>query len=284
MKDKEKKYEGKSNSISLAWRYIRGYKKNTLLCILGIAFSVMLMFSVIQMGDRVWYQFRMAVAALTPWDFQVVDCDMEQMDEIYTYLIENHPEFTVTMITSYGVSRLGDSLEMIQINGIEGEPLEELYDVEFIVGGAPEGENEICLEEQYCNYLGKSPEELLGKEITLTVEDNGGSEYDITYTVSGVTTDIPINSVYYYMFTTWQTAADQINTYSFQHSSENDVISVVRDRYSYQVEECVRLQTELWNRFAPGDKEFFREHIRSNETKDEIFQEEESNRDRKSVV
>ena len=89
----------------IIFNYIKGYKKNTILCILGIAFSVTLMFSVIQMGNRLLFQFRQMLLSTTGIDFEVADIDMNQMDQIYSYIQNNTKDFLSMKRVSYGTSR-----------------------------------------------------------------------------------------------------------------------------------------------------------------------------------
>lgn len=271
---KSKTKSSKKSNFSIAWSYIKGYRKNTILCVLGIAFSVMLMFSVIQMGDRLLYQYQTMLVSTSPYDFYVRNYDLEKTDEIYSYLLDEEPEFTVSKKCSYGTSALGDSLELIMINGVEGE-WETLNCTEVLLGSPPSRAHEICVEEQYCDYLGIKPEELLGDRITLMVWDDNGNEFDITYTVCGIIANAPVNDLYYRMYTTWETAVDDIHTYHFSHSNEYNSVDVVKELYSMDSDVLAALQMKLWEQVVQNDDTYWIDHIHDNETKSEIMQEKE---------
>lgn len=267
------KKQKKSGIFHLAFSYIKGYKKNTILSILGIAFSVMLMFSLLQMGEMMLSQFRHMVGDYATMDFKVYDLEMDKLDEIYSYLQENHKEYTFCKDITYGVALMEDGITEIVIDGMDGAWM-ELFQLELVTGRLPKKKGEICVGEGYCKAVGKTPEEMTGTKLKLMVRDDEGEEHEIIYQVSAVVTDIPVPGAVHMMITTAETARSHIQEYHFKHDRKNNQILFLRDRYRDCSEENVKLQSELQSRF--GNKYFYRDHIQVDETREELFGNEES--------
>lgn len=259
--------------IHLAFSYIRGYKKNTILSIAGIAFSVMLMFSLLQMGEMMLSQFRHMVGDYATMDFKVYDFEMEKLDEIYSYLKDNYKEYTLCKDISYGTAFMDDGMTTILIDGMDGDWM-ELFQLKLLEGRLPEQKGEICIGEGYCKAVGKKPEEIIGTDLTLMVHDDEGMEHELTWKVTAVISDVGIPGSYHMMITTCETAVSNIENNSFQYDKKYNQILLLRDRYSNSTEENVNLQIDLQDRF--GDKYFYKNHIQNDETRGELFSNEES--------
>lgn len=260
----------KSRIFHLAFSYIKGYKKNTFISIMGIAFSVMLMFSLLQMGERVLLQFRHMIGDFPTADFQIRNFDFDELDEIYAYLQEHHSEYTFYKRAVYGSSIAPNGMTVIIIEGVEGA-WKELPPREFIAGKEPEKYGEICVEKKYCAMLGKTPEELAGTELVLNVHDDDGKEHEITYRVSGIISDSGINSDTYYMYTTYETAVTDVEKYHLQYDRNGNNIAMLFDKYSDNSDRDVDLQIEIQNQFG-YDKYFFKNHIWTNPVRSEKFE------------
>lgn len=256
--------------LGIIWNYVKGYKRNTLMYIVGIAFSVALMFSMIQMGNRLLFQFKQMLLAAESYDFQVYDLDTNQIDRIYAYL-ENYDEDILFMKRIiYGTSRFEDNLATIQIAGVEGQ-WSNLLNTELVAGAYPLNENEICVEEKYCIYIGVNPEDMIDREISLNVEDDDGNETVLTYKVVGVISNAPTSYPVYYMYTTYQSAIETIDVYHFSHNQEYNSLVVMLETYDFDKE--MNLTDDITNEFGT-EARFYANHIRENEEKSEIYNEE----------
>lgn len=255
----------------IIFNYIKGYKKNTILCILGIAFSVTLMFSVIQMGNRLLFQFRQMLLSTTGIDFEVADIDMDQMDQIYSYIQNNTKDFLSMKRVSYGTSRFDDNLATIHITGVEGQ-WEEIYKVKLLAGKMPSQDNEICIEEKYCDYLEKSKEELLGKKLTLVVEDDE-RECEITYKVAGIISNVPTTHSIYYMFTSYDGAVAQMKAHHKRYDKEYGSIAVLLNKNMNDRDKVFELVLQIEKQFGT-DKMFYANHINYNDDREAVFEEE----------
>ena len=70
--------------FKIAWKYIKGYKKNTLVCIMGIAFSVMLVFSLIGISNRIMNQYQdMLLNSSSLHDARIHDISVDIVEDIY---------------------------------------------------------------------------------------------------------------------------------------------------------------------------------------------------------
>lgn len=256
--------------LHIVWYYVKGYKRSTILYIMGIAFSVALMFSMIQMGNRLLFQFKQMLLATEAYDFQVYDLNSDQIDRIYTYL-ENYDEDILFMKRIiYGTSRFEDNLATIQIAGVDGQ-WSKLLNTELVVGTYPSVGNEICVEEKYCNYIGVNPKDMIGRGISLNVEDDEGNETALTYKVVGVISNAPTSYPTYYMYTTYQSAIETIAAYHFSHDQEYNSLVVMLETYDFDKE--MDLTDAIIKEFGtePG---FYADHIRENEDKSAIYNEE----------
>ncbi len=260
----------KDGIISLAFSYIKGYKKNTVLSIMGIAFSVTLMFSLLQMGERVLLQFRHMIGDYPTADFQIRNFDFDELDEIYSWLEEHHSEYTMYKKATYASGLAPNGMTAIIIEGVEGA-WKELPPREFIAGKEPEKYGEICVEEKYCAMLGKTPEELVGESLKLTVHDDDYKEHEITYRISGILSDSGVNSDTYYMQTTYETAVTDVEKYHFQYDRNGNSISMLLDKYKQSVDQDVELQMEIAGLFGK-DKYFYKDHIWNNPVRSEKFE------------
>ncbi|MCM1234925.1 MAG: ABC transporter permease [Ruminococcus flavefaciens] len=269
MQNKKDKYN--EGIFHLVFRYLAGYKKNTFLTITGIAFSVMLMFSLLQMGEMLLLQFRHMVGDYPTADFTICNYDFEKMDEIYDYLQKNHGEYTMykyvdigTFLTQYG------NTEFV-IEGIDGAWEKLFPDRKFIAGEKPEKYGEICIEKGYCDVLGKTPDEIIGEMLTLTVLDDAGKSHEMIYRVSAVVSDSNVLMDSHYFYITYETAVRDINFRQFVHDRESNGISIMLSTYSSSPEENVALMNELKEKF--GDLYFYKNHYRGNEIRSRHFEE-----------
>lgn len=265
------KKQKKSGIFHLTFSYIKGYKKNTILSILGIAFSVMLMFSLLQMGEMILSQFRHMVGDYPTADFQIRNFDFGELDEIYSYLQKNHGEYTFYKRAVYGSSFAPNGMTVITIEGVEGA-WDKLPPREVLAGRKPEKYGEICVEKKYCAMLGKTPQEIVGEKLKLTVHDDDYKEHEITYRVSGVLSDVGDNSDSCSMQTTYETAVRNVGKYHFKYDLNGNHINMLYDKFSENSEQNVELQIEIMNRFCSGDKYFYKNHIWTNPVRSEKFE------------
>lgn len=265
------KKQKKSGIFHLTFSYIKGYKKNTILSILGIAFSVMLMFSLLQMGEMILSQFRHMVGDYPTADFQIRNFDFGELDEIYSYLQKNHGEYTFYKRAVYGSSFAPNGMTVITIEGVEGA-WDKLPPREVLAGRKPEKYGEICVEKKYCAMLGKTPQEIVGEKLKLTVHDDDYKEHEITYRVSGVLSDVGDNSDSCSMQTTYETAVRNVGKYHFKYDLNGNQINMLYDKFSENSERDVELQIEIMNRFCNGDKYFYKNHIWNNPVRSEKFE------------
>ena len=77
--------------FKVALRYIVGYKKKTIVCILGIAFSVMLIFSLVGISNRIMNQYMQMVEGINDvYDIKIHDIKHNVMEDIYREIFYSH--------------------------------------------------------------------------------------------------------------------------------------------------------------------------------------------------
>lgn len=77
----------------IAWKYIKGYKKNTHVCVIGITFSVMLIFSLVGISNRIMKQYQNMLFDNTALhDVKINNIDCKTMEEIYNGILQDDCE------------------------------------------------------------------------------------------------------------------------------------------------------------------------------------------------
>ena len=133
--------------FKIAWKYIKGYKKNTLVCIMGIAFSVMLVFSLIGISNRIMNQYQdMLLNSSSLHDARIHDLSVDMVEDIYN----NHlPEDCEKMINQWCGTIYSEKANInTLVLAVEGS-WETFHRVELKEGRKPENPYEVCVEEKY---------------------------------------------------------------------------------------------------------------------------------------
>lgn len=117
--------------LKLAWSYIKGYKKNSLICIMGIAFSVMLMFSLSQMSSSIVNYYKDMLLGKSTYDVMFRNITGEQLDDIYSEL-ENE-ECNKAKMLWYGQAFFETGISRVNVIGAEGE-WNKILNLELIQG------------------------------------------------------------------------------------------------------------------------------------------------------
>jgi len=205
--------------IKVAWNYLKGYKKNTIVCMIGIALSVMLIFSLVQMSGTIIEQYKNAMSGCVPYDMQIPAVDLEEMEEIYD-IIEVQKSKEIWYANSF-IDKTNTDGYLV---GVEGD-WEKTWGLNLIEGEKPKAAYELCVDEKFCKEMGIS----CGDELPLVLQDANGEEFPASFRIVGVLDTVPTPSAIYYMFTDVNTAKAVIAQEKYTYSQDGNYVKVLFD-------------------------------------------------------
>lgn len=250
--------------IKLSLKLLFGNRKKNMITALGIACSVMLMFSLMQMGNCIKYSFKGLVENIVNSDFTVHNLSRENVESIEKNIIEEKK--VNAYLKRMLVGEVYNNMETSQLIGIEGG-CNKFLGSYLIKGELPQKLYEICLYDDYIESLDKKYS--VGDDIYISVLDMNGREHNIKFSISGV-----LNSVYNStdsneLYITYKTAIDICSRVNF-NLSEDISFELIVDHNKYDVDENIKLINEIRNLFDNPDK-FYANHIVNNEAKETLF-------------
>lgn len=167
--------------LRLAFCYIKKMKRNTIICITGIAISIMLLFSLVQIGELILSNYKNMVLSVSSYDYFITGLDKETADEIH----ERYQSwYRMTQFIPWARS-LENSAIYHDLVGVAGDWM-TIFQVELLEGAVPTGKNEICLEQSYAEEKGIR----VGDTLSLPLEIGYTTETSADFTVSGILSNI----------------------------------------------------------------------------------------------
>lgn len=251
--------------LKLAWKYIKGYKKNTIVCITGIAFSVMLIFSLIGISNRIMNQYQdMLLNSSSLHDARIHDISVDMMEDIYN----NHlPEDCEKMINQWcGTIYSEKSSINTLVLAVEGS-WETFHRVELKEGRKPENPYEVCVEEKYSKEYGVK----VSDELTYEIYDDAEVAHNITFKVTGIISNVPSASMAEYIFTGYNTSKDLVTNKGFVIEPHNNSILYAFDLYKINDDKESELLGSLMDKYG---KRVYADHMETNEDKYAILDDE----------
>ena len=156
-----------------AIRYIKRNKKNNISIIAGIAFSVMLMFSLMQMGDSFMEKYKQFLIGSEKQDFTVKDISKETADKIHDYMGKNHGGEIAAMSTTTHIGNISFSNKNTAKGNLiaaDEKDIDITKGFEISKGRYPKEPFEIAIEESINSKLETSLS--IGDKVTLPLEGN----------------------------------------------------------------------------------------------------------------
>lgn len=245
--------------IKVAWNYLKGYKKNTIVCVIGIALSVMMIFSLVQMGGTIMAQYQNVLNGVAPYDMRISALDAEELEEIYDEITEGYKSKEI-WCSQFVVDKTNTNVNLI---GVEGD-WEKTWGLNLIEGEAPKGAYELCVDEKFCEEMGKS----CGEEIELVLQDQNAEEFPATFQIVGVLKTIPTPFAVYYMFTDTDTAKKVIVREGYVNEQNCNFVNVLFDEKEAE-EQMADQMVRLTDKYGTS----FVSRIETNEEKEEALQE-----------
>lgn len=251
--------------FKLAWKYIKGYKKNTIVCIMGIAFSVMLIFSLIGISSRIMNQYQnMLLNSSSLHDSRIYNISNDVVEDIYNIHL---PEDCEKMINQWCGTIYSEKANISTlVLAVEGA-WETFHRVEVKEGKKPENPYEVCVEEKYSKEYGVK----VSDELTYEIYDDAGASHNVTFKVSGIISNVPSASMAEYIFTGYNTSKDLVESKGFMVEPRNNSVLYAFDLYKISEEKESDLLGALMDKYGTR---FYADHMESNEDKYEILDEE----------
>lgn len=252
--------------FKIALRYVIREKIRTVVSVLGIAVSVMLMFSLVQMGDCIRHQFSEMVTSGMKRDFTIYGVTYGQIQQAEELLLEKGVKDNYLLTMKAGIWYEED-VNPVDVIGVDGN-MDYFKDTHLIEGKYPEKLNEICLEAS----LAQQRSIHIGDDLEIEIcAEAAGTECKVKFTVSGIIDNISDDGRR--LWTSLETAGE-IQRKLEPSDLQGNAIAVVAEQGTYNTEKSADLIVELSETLQL--KDFYKEHLLINDEKSYLYNEEES--------
>lgn len=250
--------------FKVALRYIVGYKKKTIVCILGIAFSVMLIFSLVGISNRIMNQYMQMVEGINDvYDIKIHDIKHNVMEDIYNQKTSDCLWKMTNRCFGTIYQENGENLFPISVKG----DWKKFYKTELLEGKEAQNAYDICIEETFS----KKNNIELGDKLTYQIYDNKENCFDIVFKVTGIIKDVKNSYQGDILFTSNDTADDLIKKYDFTLADNNNSVFVTFSDTGFDYDRQGEFCDSLMNVYGTR---FYAEHIQINEEKGMLYSEE----------
>lgn len=252
-------------------RYLLRNKKRTSKTILCIAFSVMLMFSLMQMGDVLVKEFHDLALNGLHRDVSITRITLSEMEKIQKIA---EKQTAAQMYTIWvGDVDLEQRAKAGRILGLEGD-LEYFKDCEMIAGRKPEETGEIIVSQ---SLMESQPDYYkLGNRVELSISDEKNRNHKEAFTVCGVFSNIKDEGDM--IFTSVLTADQLRKQWGLSEASDSNAVAVTIHKEEYKADKIADFLYEIREVLYPEESEektyFFRDQVLWNEQKSALYEEE----------
>lgn len=252
-------------------RYLLRNKKRTSKTILCIAFSVMLMFSLMQMGDVLLKEFHDLALNGLHRDVSITRITLSEMEKIQKIADK---QAAAQMYTIWvGDVDLEQKAKAGRILGLEGD-LEYFKDCEMIDGRKPEETGEIILSQ---SLMESKPDYYKpGNRVELSISDEKNGNHKETFTVCGVFSNIKDEGDM--IFTSVVTADQLRKQWGLSEASDSNAAAVTIHKEEYKADKAADFLYEIREVLYPEESEektyFFKDRVLWNEQKSALYEEE----------
>lgn len=226
-----------------AFRYILKQKKTTFSIIVGIILTVIMMFSLMQMGDSIAVRYESLLVKGQQFDFSMRHMSAQKQAD-YARLLENgEADIEDVLILNESLSStLPENGMDISIIGSEGD-VSAVFGFELAEGAFPSQPYEICVEERINTYAETTYK--IGDRISLPIRCSSESEYtEETFVISGFIKDLPTGSTYLIGNTTLGTAEEISNKQGYDND-EARAIFVTVEKNEFDSERIYDIMSNL---------------------------------------
>lgn len=252
-------------------RYLLRNKKRTSKTILCIAFSVMLMFSLMQMGDVLLKEFHDLALNGLHRDISITRITLSEIEKIQKIADK---QAVAQMYTIWvGDVDLEQRAKAGRILGLEGD-LEYFKDCEMIDGRKPEEAGEIIVSQ---SLMESQPDYYKpGNRVELSICDEKNGNHKEAFTVCGVFSNIKDEGDM--IFTSVVTAEQLRKQWGLSEISDSNAVAVTMHKEEYKADKAADFLYEIREVLYPEESEeknyFFKDRVLWNEQKSALYEEE----------
>lgn len=252
-------------------RYLLRNKKRTSKTILCIAFSVMLMFSLMQMGDVLLKEFHDLALNGLHRDISITRITLSEIEKIQKIADK---QAAAQMYTIWvGDVDLDQKAKAGRILGLEGD-LEYFKDCEMIDGRKPEETGEIIVSQ---SLMESQPDYYKpGNRVELSICDEKNGNHKEAFTVCGVFSNIKDEGDM--IFTSVVTAEQLRKQWGLSEISDSNAVAVTMHKEEYKADKAADFLYEIREVLYPEESEeknyFFKDRVLWNEQKSALYEEE----------
>lgn len=252
-------------------RYLLRNKKRTSKTILCIAFSVMLMFSLMQMGDVLLKEFHDLALNGLHRDISITRITLSEIERIQKIADK---QAAAQMYTIWvGDVDLDQKAKAGRILGLEGD-LEYFKDCEMIDGRKPEETGEIIVSQ---SLMESQPDYYKpGNRVELSICDEKNGNHKEAFTVCGVFSNIKDEGDM--IFTSVVTADQLRKQWGLSEVSDSNAAAVTMHKEEYKADKAADFLYEIREVLYPEESEeknyFFKDRVLWNEQKSALYEEE----------
>lgn len=252
-------------------RYLFRNKKRTSKTILCIAFSVMLMFSLMQMGDVLLKEFYDLALNGLHRDVSITWITLPEIEKIHK--IADRQAVAQMYTIWVGDVDLEQRAKAGRILGLEGD-LEYFKDCKMIAGRKPEETGEIIVSQ---SLMESQPDYYKpGNRVELSISDEKNRNHKEAFTVCGVFSNIKDEGDM--IFTSVLTADQLRKQWGFSEASDSNAAAVTIHKEEYKADKIADFLYEIQEILYPEESEektyFFRDRVLWNEQKSALYEEE----------
>lgn len=256
--------------FKLAFRYMKSNMKSSIRAVLGIAFSIMLMFSLVQISGHITDSFREFVSTGMRRDFTVYNITDEETIKIHRELVEKPISQKQRIMSMIWIGSVYENdLEEYKMLGVSGD-LDYFKDTKVLSGSMPEGIEEVCIEKSYAERKNLKVGDEISVNINFFNDISGESaEKNFTLKVSCIIDELVDEGTFF--FTSLDGAADIIKQSGVTGNDLSNSIAFEAIEGDYDTEMTVDAEYAIKDILAVHNaekaKSFFKDCIIDNEQK-----------------
>lgn len=254
--------------LKLAYQYVKQNKRNTFICIAGIALSMALVFSLIQTAEQIITKYKEMIISYSDYDVAIGESlnEEERLDDTYFQeIMELYKDrYDLIGAVNVGQFKMGE-VTGYTVAGVSGD-WPSLFKVELLEGKLPDTLNDICIEESFARDRNLK----VGMPLRLRLYNNRGegAEMEYEFFISGLVSDTSSG----YIITTLDTANEILAQKQYSNAVSRNIIYLSIDKQDYPEEEISAVYTELTEKYGLS----FIKHIKVNKAKYQIGMEKGS--------
>lgn len=241
--------------FKLAINYLYKNKKTTIISVFGMMISIILLFSLVQIGQMIIESYKNMMLASSNYDLMVSNIKHDVADELYDRYKD---KYSISEFQWFGTNYDNDII-INELIGAKGN-FQSVLQTDIISGTWPSKDYEIVIQESYA----KEHELTVGEKIELEITGDKNT-HKIKFLVSGIMTNAPAISSGSELIVTLDTATKIEKKFKLNEKVQvTDYFSI--SQTDYPEDELIEIRSYIFNRYG---KEVYT-RIKENSMKTEL--------------